>query len=108
LFLDGHCCRYLTADDIWIPLGESLLIEIFKPVWNVVIEGFGNHDPGKGRQKQVKSPWDTVHAGRSWAATLPDHPRSARELQKVIVDFFAGRAVPTIPAETAVIEEEQE
>jgi Eco29kI-like restriction endonuclease len=24
-------CRYLLVDDIWIPLGESLLIEKFKP-----------------------------------------------------------------------------
>jgi Eco29kI restriction endonuclease len=35
-------CRYLVSDDIWIPLGESLLIESFQPLWNVLIEGFGN------------------------------------------------------------------
>jgi hypothetical protein len=42
-------CRYLAVDDIWIPLGESLLITTFAPLWNLVIDGFGNHDPGAGR-----------------------------------------------------------
>lgn len=26
--------RHLVVDDIWIPLGENMLIETFKPVWN--------------------------------------------------------------------------
>lgn len=66
---DFHC-RYLTVEDIWIPLGESLLIEIFWPLWNMVIDGFGNHDPGSGRHGQQISPWDTLHPGRSWTEKL--------------------------------------
>ena len=38
--------RYLVLDEIWVPLGENILIETFQPVWNVVVDGFGNHDPG--------------------------------------------------------------
>jgi len=60
-------CRYLVVDDIWIPLGESLLIQIHKPIWNSVIDGFGNHDPGAGRRKGARPSWDTLHPGRSWA-----------------------------------------
>src|SRR5690242_18427672 len=52
LKLDDFRCRYLTVDDIWIPLGESLLIEMFSPLWNKVLDGFGNHDPGSGRYNQ--------------------------------------------------------
>ncbi|MCC6294253.1 MAG: Eco29kI family restriction endonuclease [Bryobacterales bacterium] len=63
-------CRYLAVDDIWIPLGESLLIETFRPLWNLVVEGFGNHDPGKGRQQGKKSMWDVLHPGRAWADNL--------------------------------------
>lgn len=63
---DFHC-RYLVVDDIWIPLGESLLVERFAPIWNRVIDGFGNHDPGKGRYQQQRSAWDTIHEGRPWA-----------------------------------------
>ncbi|MFN7769568.1 MAG: Eco29kI family restriction endonuclease [Planctomycetaceae bacterium] len=65
-------CRYLVVDDIWIPLGESLLIQTFKPLWNVALDGFGNHDPGSGRRGQKQSPWDTLHPGRPW--TLKQAP----------------------------------
>jgi len=99
-------CRYLVTDDIWIPLGESLLIERFQPLWNVLIEGFGIHDPGSGRQKQVCSMWDTLHPGRKLAATLPPNPKNAAVLKELIADFFAGRPVPTISPKQAVIYEE--
>lgn len=101
-------CRYLVSDDIWIPLGESLLIESFQPLWNVLIEGFGIHTPGAGRKKQVRSKWDTLHPGRALAADLPPNPKSSAELEKTIGDFFSGKAVPTISPEDAVTEEEEE
>lgn len=63
-------CRFLVVDDIWIPLAESLLIEMLSPLWNKKIDGFGNHDPGKGRYNQQRSPWDEIHPGRPWAAKL--------------------------------------
>lgn len=59
--------RHLVVDDIWIPLSESLLISTYKPVWNVTVTGFGNHDPGGGRYNQRRSLWDTIHPGRQWA-----------------------------------------
>ena len=62
--------RYLVVDDIWIPLGENMLIEKYSPLWNRVIDGFGNHDPGKGRYAQKKSHWDVLHPGRPWATRL--------------------------------------
>jgi hypothetical protein len=70
LSLKDFHCRYLVVDDIWIPLAESLLIEMFSPLWNLVIDGFGNHDPGAGRYNQQKSPWDVLHPGRAWAEKL--------------------------------------
>ena len=63
-------CRFLVVDDIWIPLAESLLIEMYLPLWNRKIDGFGNHDPGKGRYNQQKSAWDLIHPGRPWAEKL--------------------------------------
>jgi hypothetical protein len=56
-------CRYLAVDDIFIPLGESLLVATYSPVWNVTIDGFGNHDPGSGRHQQKRSSWDVLHPG---------------------------------------------
>lgn len=99
-------CRYLVCDDIWIPLGEALLIERFMPVWNVLIEGFGIHTPGKGRKKQVRSKWDTLHPGRSLAKGLPPNPISDGDVRKLLSDFFAGKGVRTISVTEAIVDEE--
>lgn len=71
-------CRLLVLDDIWIPLGEALLIQRFTPIWNTTLDGFGNHDPGSGRYNQKRSPWDVVHPGRTWATRCRenDQPES--------------------------------
>jgi hypothetical protein len=105
LELKDFCCRYLVCDDIWIPLGEALLIERFRPPWNVLIEGFGIHTPGKGRRKQVTSKWDTLHSGRSLAKGLPANPMNAAKIIKLLSDFFAGKQVPVLTPTQAVIEE---
>lgn len=78
--LEDFRCRYLIVDDIWIPLGESLLIAMFSPLWNHHLDGFGNHDPGSGRTNQQRSAWDEVHPGRLWAARLKPHARSRESL----------------------------
>ena len=41
LRLGDFRCRFLAVDDIWIPMAESMAIECFKPVWNCLLEGFG-------------------------------------------------------------------
>ena len=89
-------------------MGESLLIERFQPIWNVLIEGFGIHTPGKGRKKQVRSKWDTLHPGRTLAVDLPRNSKIPSELEKIIADFFAGKKVTTISPEQAVTEEGEE
>lgn len=80
-------CRFLVVDDIWIPLGESLLIEITKPLWNIVLDGFGNHDPGSGRYNQQISTWDTIHPGRTWAKKLQTG-KAIDEVKESIVAYL--------------------
>ena len=75
LAIEDFWFRSLVVDDIWIPLGESVLIQMFRPLWNHVIDGFGNHDPGAGRHQSKLSAWDTLHPGRAWAARLKGGPR---------------------------------
>ncbi len=82
-------CRYLLVDDIWIPLGESMLIERFHPIWNKVVDGFGNHDPGKGRYRQQCSPRDTIHPGRSWAAKCQPYAKTAGQILELVATHFA-------------------
>jgi hypothetical protein len=106
LKLADFFCRYVVADDIWIPLSESLLIERFQPLWNFLIEGFGIHAPGAGRKKQARSKWDTLHPGRGLAGELPPNPKSAPELEQMITGFFAGKVEATITTEQAVTEDD--
>lgn len=89
LELQDFSCRFLVVDDIWIPLGETLLIERFSPLWNVILDGFGNHNPGSGRYRQEKSAWDVVHPGRAWAERCAPHHRSLQELLTDIAVFFS-------------------
>lgn len=81
-------CRFLVVDDIWIPLTESLLIEKFKPLWNRCIDGFGNHDPGSGRYNQQRSPWDSIHEGRSWATKLKPNALSKEQLLEKVKNYI--------------------
>jgi hypothetical protein len=85
--------RSLTVDDIWIPLGENVVIEKFQPLWNMVIDGFGNKTPGAGRGGSKQSQWDTLHPGRKFVTTLKLAQNALSEAQIVgrIADFFAGR-----------------
>lgn len=59
--------RSLVVDDIWIPLGENMLIESFRPLWNTNLSGFGSNPTGGPRATQAGSRWDTLHPGRSGA-----------------------------------------
>lgn len=79
LSVGDFTCRYLVVDDIWIPLGESLLIASFSPLWNLLVDGFGNHDPGKGRYQGLAPKWDVLHPGRVWAQRC--QPRLETALQ---------------------------
>lgn len=72
--------RYLLVDDIWIPLGEALLIGRFCPAWNQAVDGFGIHHPGSGRYDQAPSDWDVLHPGRSWVKKLTGTPRPEKEI----------------------------
>lgn len=67
LKLDDFHFRSLVVDDIWIPLGENMLIESFKPLWNTALSGFGSNPTGGPRSGQAGSRWDTLHPGRSGA-----------------------------------------
>jgi hypothetical protein len=89
LSIKSFLCRYLTVDDIWIPLGESVLINELRPIWNLVIDGFGNHDPGSGRREQMKSSWDVLHPGRPWAAKLAANKRTETEILENLAEFVA-------------------
>ena len=80
--------RALVVDEIFIPLGENMLIEQFQPVWNRVIDGFGNKDPGVRRKDQYRSPWDVIHPGRKFAEKLGENPIAPEKYVEALKTFY--------------------
>lgn len=105
LAISDFLCRHLVADDIWVPMGEALLIGHYRPVWNVVVDGFGNHSPGGGRARQAKSPWDTLHPGRRWAFDLPDSSLDSTQIRQFVAQHLARWARPDLDTVPVVDEE---
>lgn len=87
--------RALVVDDIWIPLGEALLIAKFAPIWNQLIDGFGNHDPGSGRYGGLRPRWDVLHPGRPWAAKCKQRDESAAQIAFEAEEWLRSNPPPT-------------
>ena len=62
---------WLEMTEMFIDRGEQILLDTYKPIWNCVISGFGNNNPGSGRRAQKLSEWDMLHPGRLWASSHP-------------------------------------
>lgn len=101
LAIEDFTCRYLVVDDLWVALGESLLISRYAPVWNVLVDGFGNHDPGKGRAAGKRPRWDMLHPGREWAAALPEHDDSAERIGAEAYQYLAERVEVIVPSHSS-------
>ncbi len=97
LRIDDFLCRYLVVDDIWIPLGESLLISKFAPIWNTLIDGFGNHDPGSGRYKGMRPKWDVLHPGRAWAERCQPRAETAAQIAREVKAHLTVLNAPRSP-----------
>lgn len=90
-------CRFLLVDDVWIPLGESLLIAKFSPIWNNIVPGFGNHDPGQGRYKGMCPRWDLLHPGRAWAPKCKPRPETPKQINADVVTYLRSATIPESP-----------
>jgi hypothetical protein len=88
-------CKYLLIEDIWIEAAERVMIKHFAPIWNCLIEGFGNNVAGQGRGKQKRSCWDTLHPGRKLSLELPSNSKSIEEIIIEIDTFEQKRNIQT-------------
>jgi hypothetical protein len=87
LQIGDFLCRFMILagieSDLVVPV-EAALIRQYSPLWNSVVDGFGNHDPGRGRYNQAKSEWDVLHPGRPWAERLTgESPRLEDVMAKI-------------------------
>lgn len=91
LSLDDFHCRFMileNAESDLIGTVEAALIRTYTPVWNSCIDGFGNHDPGRGRYNQSRSDWDVLHPGRKWAAKCKGKAHTSEELEAKLRDYM--------------------
>lgn len=88
LKIEDFSYRALVVDDIWISLGEALVIQRYQPLWNQVVEGFGNHDPGGGRYSGMRPLWDELHPGRNWAARCQPPKYSKSQIEALVKSYM--------------------
>lgn len=101
LSLTNSSSRSFVLDDARIQLGKSGMIEKFLPIWDRVVGGLGNKDPWKRRAAQARSSWDVLHPGRKFTHKLAEGEVTAESITTKLADYFAGKAVPLIPAAEA-------
>lgn len=94
LKIEDFSCRFLVVDDIWISLGESLLIAHYSPLWNSLIDGFGNHDPGRGRYAGMRPRWDCLHPGRAWAEKCKERPEATEDIVRDVETYLRTMVFP--------------
>ena len=97
LQIDDFRCRFMILggieSDLVVPV-EAMLIRRYRPLWNSVVDGFGNHDPGKGRYNQARSEWDVLHPGRLWAERLTGESPCLEDVIAGVQQFLEGLRLP--------------
>lgn len=86
-------CRFMILENAasnMIGTVEAALIRNYQPLWNCIIDGFGNHDPGNGRYNQERSEWDTLHPGRIWASRCAESSKSLNGILSDVKRYFAN------------------
>lgn len=89
-------CRFVIFEDAgsdMIGTIEAALIRLNRPLWNSSLDGFGNHDPGKGRYEQARSDWDVIHPGRQWALKCNGTPRKRNAIIEDIKNHLDSLSV---------------
>lgn len=94
LLADDFKCRFMILEGAAVDMIstiEAALIRQYVPIWNSCIDGFGNHDPGKGRYNQAKSEWDILHPGRKWANKCVGESASLKIVEKKLMEYQNGK-----------------
>lgn len=69
---------------------EAALIAMHRPLWNSIVDGFGNHNPGAGRAMGRVSQWDALHPGREWVRNIEGEKPDAKAVSRRVRDYMAG------------------
>jgi hypothetical protein len=72
LSIDDFEFRALVVQSGWETAAEDYLIHLFSPIWNFetkLVYGLGKHGDSASIRANRRSPWDTLHPSRHWAAS---------------------------------------
>lgn len=95
LQVEDFSCRFVVLKNQeadLISTVEAAMTRKYNPLWNSHIDGFGNHDPGKGRYEQAKSEWDVLHPGRVWADRLRGTPPDENKVEEKIGIYHVNKS----------------
>ncbi len=95
LELSHFSCRFVvlkSQEADLISTVEAAMTRRYNPLWNSHIDGFGNHDPGKGRYEQAKSEWDVLHPGRVWAERLNGIPPDGNKVEEKVGIYHVNKS----------------
>jgi hypothetical protein len=91
LLLSDFTCRFLVVATGYESAAESYLIHLFQPIWNSEIRlcyGIGKHGDDAETRANDRSPWDTMHPGRHWAAKSKSDQKSQARIEQELVTHF--------------------
>lgn len=77
---------------------EDFMIRLFSPIWNKEMKicfGIGKHGDSASTRANKRSPWDTMHPGRRWAAATAADQMTRRQIEDRIADHLTE--CPPIP-----------
>jgi hypothetical protein len=97
--------RSLVVSSGWEGAAETYLIHLFRPLWNKetqILYGIGKHGDSHETRGNRRSPWDTVHPSRTWAAGSAEDAKSVHQIEGLVERHFVDH--PVFPDLDAVIQ----
>jgi hypothetical protein len=83
--------RSLVVQSGWETAAEDYLIHLFRPIWNSetnILYGLGKHGDSATTRANKRSPWDTLHPGRAWAAATTEDAKSIGQIGAELAMHF--------------------
>lgn len=93
LDINDFDARFLVVQSGWETAAEDYLIHLFRPIWNSetnILYGLGKHGDDAVTRANKRSPWDTLHPGRKWAAGSTEDARSIPQIHADLTAHFAN------------------
>lgn len=88
--------RSLVVQSGWESAAEDYLIHLFRPIWNSetnILYGLGKHGDDAATRANKRSPCDTMHPGRAWAAKSAEDAKSHLRIMGELDTHFQSHPI---------------